>query len=202
MSDIDKIKEHVNYICYEKYLKIAYNDAGCYDLREYNEFFNLFSTTKSVICTINGTIFILNGAHAYANIKIYNGSFAKLICNESQTGITEILFDDCGNYLTLSDITIENKLYSSNNTFLLQIETDGYYCTYDEIMFSPKIYCQLSNVGNYYAISWFYSKNLALFAGNLIQQSFIVPINEIIVIPKPNNKINNEEPNKKHRKLF
>ena len=88
MTEIEKIRETVNYICYEKYIKLAYGgdfcgNVGCYDLRDYNEFFNLFSTVKPVTTSIIGNVLTLNGAHAYANIKIYSGSYAKLICNQS-----------------------------------------------------------------------------------------------------------------------
>ena len=57
----------------------------------------------------------------------------------------------------------------------------------------------VSDINNNYAISWFYSKNIVLFAGNMLQQSFIAPIDEIIIIPKPYYKNYDEPLTKKQR---
>ncbi len=217
MADIEEIKTNSNYICYNKYLKIAYGgehcgNVGCYDLRDYYDFINkgenLNIIYSSVTHPIVDNLLWLNGAHAYANIKIFNATYAKLVCKQSQTGITEIPLDNVESYFTFLDIKLKNPLFSSNNGFLLQIETDGSYCIYDLIYFTPNIAENiLLKTGNNYTLSWFYSKNVVLFAGTIFQQSFIAPIDDVFVIPKPavnnNNQLqnNNDQPKlKKQRK--
>lgn len=213
MTDTEEIKSKSNYICYDKYLKLAYGgehcgNVGCYDLREYYDFINKeenFNIVYSSVThpTVNNLVW-LTGAHAYANIKIFNATYAKLICKQSQTGITEIPLDYVESYFTFLDITLKNPLFSSNSGFLLQIETDGLYSIYDTIYFPQTMFENIFiNIGNNYTLSWFYSKNIVLFAGTIFQQSFIAPINNVIVIPKPEKKYLeiNDEPKYKKQKI-
>lgn len=215
MTNAEEIKTNSNYICYNKYLKIAYGgeycgNVGCYDLRDYYDFVNKEENFNIVYSSVTqpvvNNLLWLNGSHAFANIKIFNATYAKLVCKQSQTGIIEIPLDNVESYFTFLDITLENPLFSSNSGFLLQIETDGLYSIYDAIFFPQKIVENIFiNIGNNYTLSWFYSKNVVLFAGNIFQQSFIAPIDDVIVIPKPDvfsisKQLQNNNDVPKHKK--
>ena len=217
MLDSENIKKNLDFICYNKYLHLAYEEtncgkSGCYDIRDiFDQQKDLFHLPINNMRSITNNLIILNNADAFANINIYNASYAKLICKQSQTGITEINLDKLNdNSFTFIDITINNPIYNPINNPInnpiydsfITIETDGTKYTCDYLYFKTDIKkIIVSDIENNYAISWFYTKNIVLFAGNMLQQSFITHIYDVVIIPKPQkDKILFIEENKRKKR--
>ena len=78
-----------------------------------------------------------SGAHSSSA----NASYAKLICEQSQTGITEITLDKLNdNSFTFIDTTLNNPIFNPINGSAIFIETDGTYYTCDYLYFKHILY--------------------------------------------------------------
>lgn len=130
----------------------------------------------------------LNGCEAFFDIKIYNATYAKL-----SFGDKVIELDKVDDVFTLSDINIDNPLFCPICACGFYIITDGDKSSYKFLIFDSGPRHILYGFDNCYQVSWLFSKNTVLLAGNAVQPSIICSINDLVKI-----KENTQEINKKY----
>lgn len=145
----------------------------------------LFNSQGFEICHDENTIqisqsFILGSHDAFANIRIYGGTWAKLSIRGE--GGFEISMDLVEDYLTFPDITLQNPMFKTISGSSIKIYTDGTTCSYNGICYSIRVVRLFSGIGNSYAITQFPSKNLTLFLGHCWQPSFVCQTDRIIPV--------------------
>lgn len=200
MTESQNIKANVNYICYNQHI-----NSACYDLREYYKFVLKSLPEEIKLCTIIANVLnnsiILSDGDAYANIKIYNATYANLYLKTHVNDVMIIPLERCLDCFTFPDININNPLFSNMISFY-EIQTDGTKCFYNKISFSREITNTIRDINNSFTITWFYSRNVALFLNNKLTNSFFAQIDNIVVIPKPlDYEINDERPSKKQKTI-
>ncbi len=83
--------------------------------------------------------FYLSGYDAYADIKIYGGTYAHIDILNSEQIMEKISMDlitnDSTTYLTFTDITLSNPIFKSHGCISIIIKTDGLYWTAYGIFF-------------------------------------------------------------------
>jgi len=122
-------------------------------------------------------------ADAFFNIKIFGGTWGKIIMCNSQEGNKEIQMDLIQEvdqtYLTFPDINIHNPLFKSFGGSSIRIETDGKSYSICQMILNTEPRRLMVKLGNSYAVSWFESKNKVLLLGHMWRQSNIYPIDKL-----------------------
>lgn len=127
----------------------------------------------------------LNGCEAFFDIKIYNATYAKL-----SFGDKVIELDKVDDVFTLSDINIDNPLFCPIGAGGFKIITDGDKLSYKFLILDSDPRHILYGFDNCYAVSWLFSKNTVLLAGNMWQPSIICSIDELVKIKENTQEIN------------
>lgn len=134
----------------------------------------------------------LGGSDAYADIKIYNATYAYMWCGDWDRFKSGRFYNGkmdlqkINGYHTFPDITYENPLIAPYGS-PYSICTDGTEFEYLSIYMSIIGRDSVRNSNYNYAITHFPSLNGILFAGNAFQYSFSCDYNEITNVP--NNQI-------------
>lgn len=197
-----------NYFCFNNYRLERYNkydyewnvdikdETGFDCIKEFDKNYTLEHNV--VFIEIDKTPIEKNAFElfsAFANIKIYGATYAKLKLIESgqDNKIREIDFDYINNeeepYFTLINITNENPLFC---LYRFQIITDGQMYSATGIRlndFNHKIFGLMSS----YHISWL--KDYVIMIGKLWQPSLILKIEDITNLdynPPPKDESNND----------
>jgi hypothetical protein len=142
---------------------------------EYDVFYD--SETKQ----IEKDSFVLGYGDAYANIKVFGGTWGKIkISFEGE--LLEIPMNLVDEYLTFSDITLQNPIFKSVSGGEIKIFTDGIEYTADRLIFDNPARRIINSIGNTFAVTKFPSKNLCLFLGHVWQPSFICELDQVIPV--------------------
>lgn len=149
--------------------KIQYAIYGTF-LLEDQGFKICYTNYKNKINKTSGH-FVLKLFDAFANIKVYNATWAKLVPHGK--GEYEIPMDQVEDYFTFPDITLSNPIFNCTEGTQLKIETDGTDFSYDGIIIDFESRCLIARLENSYAVTQFPSKNLSLFLGHLWYRSFV-----------------------------
>lgn len=125
--------------------------------------------------------FVLEYGDAYANIKVFGGTWGKIKIS-FQGELLEIPMDLVDDYLTFSDITLQNPIFKSVSGGEIKIFTDGCKYIADRIIIDNPARRLMNLLGNTFAVTKFPSKNLCLFLGHMWQPSFICELDQVIPV--------------------
>ena len=151
---------------------------GCYEIKSYFIYDNNVNLNNYFNNCIDGLFDIKIHNCTYAYIEC--SSIAKFLDNDGGEGKIKIEMDKVEDFYTFSDITIKNPILFTSLGYHYEIKTDGKKIELKCLVLDIIPRKVIQKCGPFRVLN-FKSKNLTLFAGDLLQPSFVCNTDDIII---------------------